>query len=457
MLAYSKYAVVRRANMSRKQERQLYWMLIAALSLISISMTSINQFNTNLVNGSGNTALKYSESELSEGSVVANKLPEYEEGKIDKRCHLPTSSSDNYGYYSESAEDEEYDESEEYYNDKGHQHPKDDILFGPCSYNYPNNVKPAEGFLDGIDFYHLRSTIKNLEICFSKCIDVTEKEEFESSFLVQVASIGLTKVSLKLMTKFGYDPAFISIPQEEHPEEFNAVQAAIRGGHALTVKALTKSNNAMVIDRHGRTVADYIDLKGSPIRPTEAKSILGLIVRHDKSTTKKNRDKNVVKDENNSSWSSKTVHSYDDTCNIDILEHEMHRDEFFKEYYSTGRPFVLRGHVPKEEAAAFSKDRWNTKRKYNTHQRRWSVGPTAYPSKTGQEHCSREFTITEIENCTKCPEMPDSPMVTAWHPNDEDFELLYPMYNDKEFYESSGWRKIDEWFGSAWENENKMS
>jgi len=292
-------------------------------------------------------------------------------------------------------------------------------------------------------FIHLRDTIEKLEVCFLKCIDLIGPDEVTSMSIVRTSAMGLTKVSQKLITKFGYDPV-------SQTGGRNAVQAAIRGGHALTVKALTNSNNEMIIDGHGRTVADYVRMKGSPIRPIEAKSVLGLIVHHNATATPK-------VDAYNSGWSTETSYSYDDTCDIDIIDHDMLRSVFYRDYYMTGRPFVLRGHVPEEEIAAFSKDRWNTKRGYNTQAREWQVGPTAYPTRTKQKSCSKDYTITEIENCTKCPEMPDIPMVTAWHPSDKDFGILYPMYSDKDFYKYSGWRKIEEWFGSAWEWDNKMS
>lgn len=455
MLPFS-VIIKKRPTTPRKRRRTVNSMLLAALGLVS--MVAMKRGRERFNNINSNIPMKGNVIEMSE-NVDDEKRPEYskpettvgttttftqhEEDEIDKKCHLPNM----YGYSTDSYNDDSYYDSDSDDDTKG----GGLLAIGPCTYSYAKHYRPTKGFLDDIDFYHQRKMNKQLESCFLKCIDVIKPQEIDASWLVLSSSMGLTKVAQKLVVDFGYDPVFGDRPRQTHTHEINAVQAAIRGGHVLTVKALTNYNSDMIIDIHGRTVADYVRMKGSPIRPAEAKSILGIIVHHN------NSDTTHFNKEDHSGWSTETSFNYDEVCDIDVIEYEISRKDFFKDYFSTGRPVVLRGHVPKKEVKAFSKDRWNTKRKYNTRTRLWEVGPTAYPSSTNQQYCSRDFTITEIENCTQCAEMPDIPMVTAWHPSDEEFSVLYPMYNDDEFYKISGWRKVDEWFGSAWEWEKQLA
>lgn len=53
--------------------------------------------------------------------------------------------------------------------------------------------------------------------------------------------------------------------------------------------------------------------------------------------------------------------------------------------------------------------------------------------------------------------MPGIPMEVAWHPEEEDFEKLWPMYKGEEFYKKSGWRKMEEWFGPRGEYGDQMA
>ncbi|KAL3936672.1 MAG: hypothetical protein SGARI_002453 [Bacillariaceae sp.] len=124
----------------------------------------------------------------------------------------------------------------------------------------------------------------------------------------------------------------------------------------------------------------------------------------------------------------------------------MSRSEFYNDYYLPGRPFVLRGVIPKEEIAAFSRKTWE-QTKHDSPDKKFWVGPTAYPSLTGQEECDEKMSIAQLENGEKCPEAPDTPILHAWHPTDEDFAELFPSYKDGNIYDNkSGWRKLGEWF-----------
>jgi len=317
-------------------------------------------------------------------------------------------------------------------------------VLGHCKYYDAKAIPPPGGYLKGIDYYHHREGYEKRENCFLRCVKDVKRNEIDGTWLINATKMGLPKVVQELHTNFGLDPLFTP------DEELNAVQEGIRTGYAEIVKILSNSNNEMVIDEYGRTIADYVRMKGSPIRPVEAKSILGLNVDSaDEGARGRTLKENEVLDDtvDDNGWNQETKLNYSERCDFDVVDNEMPQDAFLRDYFETGRPFVLRGHVPKAEKAAFSKDRWDYIRKYNTHSPVWKVGPTAYPTMTGQEYCSRKFTIAEVENATECEEMPGVPMVSVWHPKPEEFNLLFPMYEDGEFYELSGYRKVADWFG----------
>jgi len=314
-----------------------------------------------------------------------------------------------------------------------------------CQYFDTKFQRPKNGYLKAIDFYHLRKGNDKRENCFLRCVQNLRHNEVNRLWLINSIKLGLPKVVQTLHTNFGFDPLFAP------DNELNAIQEGIRSGYAEIVKILSNSNNEMVIDKHGRTITDYVRMKGSPIRPAEATSILGLSVdiaegmAHDRKSVE---DKTIDDTIFDSGWNKETKFEYSERCDLDVVDNEMPQDVFLQEYFETGRPFVLRGHVPNAEKAAFSKNRWNNIRPYSTHTTAWQVGPTAYPLSTGQKFCKRDFTTSEIEDGTECEEMPGVPMISAWHPTDEDFNVLFPMYSKEEFYKLSGWRKAADWFGS---------
>ena len=65
----------------------------------------------------------------------------------------------------------------------------------------------------------------------------------------------------------------------------------------------------------------------------------------------------MMRSEIKSGWNKETKFEYSERCDLDIVDNEMPQDVFLQEYFETGRPFVLRGHVPNAEKAAFSKNR----------------------------------------------------------------------------------------------------
>ena len=321
-------------------------------------------------------------------------------------------------------------------------------VLGHCQYFDNKSIPPpGGGYLKAIDYYHHREGYEKRENCFLRCVKNLTHNEIDVTWLINSTKLGLPKVVQFLHNNFELDPLFAP------DEELNAVQEGIRIGYAEIVKILSNSNNEMVIDEYSRTITDYVRMKGSPIRPVEAKSILGLSVD---SVDKEAQDRTLIEDKvfhetvNDSGWNQETKFNYSERCDFDIVDNDMSQDVFLRDYFEPGRPFVLRGYIPKAEKAAFSKDRWDYLRKYNTHRRIWKVGPTAYPSITKQKSCEAKFTIAEVEKATECKEMPGVPMITAWHPDREGLNLLYPMYDeDKESYGMSEYRKIADWFGSS--------
>lgn len=259
----------------------------------------------------------------------------------------------------------------------------------------------------------------------------------------------------------------------------NALQQAIIGGHAealaimLRAKEETKKggnlrttankvNIDQVIDRVGRTVRDYINMKGSPIRPRDAKKWLGLdtiesqmsrsIFLANGTELSPEAEEDLMAGMSRGDeypgfgWSTQSNLPVSKRCDMDIIYGSMNRERFYRDYLITGRPFVMRGLVPEEEILAFRKDRWELTESFHPTSK-CKVGPTAYPKLTGQKRCKEKFTIEDIEAGRRCEEMPDIPMVHARHPSDKEFEELFPQYEEGGPYSrKSGWRMILHWF-----------
>ena len=164
--------------------------------------------------------------------------------------------------------------------------------------------------------------------------------------------MGLPGVVQKLLS-LKLDPLYRPIGEGQTT---NSIQRAIQGGYADIVKLLTKANNNMVIDAEGRSVKDYVELKGSPIRPYFAKSILGLNVKQTEPTPQlKTEYTDKIGD---SGWSSYTKYEYDSSnCDMDIVYGDLSKEDFFREYYIPGRPFLLREAASVEEIQNFHKQR----------------------------------------------------------------------------------------------------
>jgi len=149
----------------------------------------------------------------------------------------------------------------------------------------------------------------------------------------------------------------------------------------------------------------------------------------------------------NSGWSSYTAYEYDETrCDMDIVYGELSKEDFFRDYYIPGRPFVLRQSAPVEEVQNFHKHRFETTDRFNPSNK-FRVGPTAYPSTTGQETCPNKQSLLELEATAKCLEIPEKAMVSGWHPTEEDLEELFPQYDGDILDSRGGFQSIHNWFG----------
>jgi hypothetical protein len=333
---------------------------------------------------------------------------------------------------------------------------------GKCHYPFPNRLSPPKGYLAEVDFYFFRDVLSDLQQCYLTCIDdelygsESEKENINERLLESV-QLGVTDVVRHLLEKYpnDLDPLYTITTADSKDGEpvarmhaLNAIQEAIHGGYAEIVKLLTKGDYDIVIDTFGRTVKDYIQLKGSPVRPRIAKVVLGLDV--DESvfvdTTSRTAQARRNLREDVDQWNSTTSFEWEDTCDIDVHYGEMSFEKFYRDYYITGRPLVLRNHAPQTEIDLFSKKVLDNTPHFNL-QTEHRVGPTAYPSLTNQEYCRSKMTLAQIENATECPNNPGIPMVHAWHPTQNHLHELFPLYNGKPLDRRGGWRTIRGWFG----------
>jgi hypothetical protein len=366
------------------------------------------------------------------------------------------------------------------------------LAIGPCHYDYPLTVKPRAGsYTEFIDFFFFRDseTIRYTDklICMNQCVDSVllsptkkpkhgghfnneegvkdhvhdyslhqaprelalneitpeDKVPVDDIMLIEAAKAGMTFVAEKLLVEYGLDPLYRQVFKDPSTSRsLNAIQEAIRGGYAEIVGILSSGDNALVIDEYGRTVEDYVRMSGSPIRPVDAKNVLGIHV--EEGNHKMPKEKQHKK--KHSGWSESTTDPYDaNRCDFDVVDGDLDPEVFYKDYFITGRPVVLRGQVTQMELNMFTKKRWKTTEIFhpgNTFQ----VGPTAYPKLTDQESCERRMSINELERGALCEEMPEKPMVYAFHPNKDELGELYPEFEGHILDKRSGFRSIQQYF-----------
>lgn len=186
--------------------------------------------------------------------------------------------------------------------------------------------------------------------------------------------------------------------EDNQTEGLNAIQRAIIGGNAEVLAELLRAVAERdtseqlpldtVIDFTGRTVMEYLALRGSPIRPVDSKRYLGLDTTHSQAGQLLQR----ISDLNSGSgWrpspESGVVNAsvMSDRCDFDVIHGDLNRERFYRDYLITGRPFLLRGGVPPEDIASFHRNAWERTSNFHPTESPCGVGPTAYPSITNQK------------------------------------------------------------------------
>ena len=144
-----------------------------------------------------------------------------------------------------------------------------------CNYEYDDKIEPVIGFTKGIDWYFFRedNKKKKMEQCFLYCLEQYGTSNLNSKSLLYAVSEGFTAV-LKVMKEHlirmkKYEPLFLG------ERGMNLIQEAIASGYSDILHILSNGNSKMVIDDKGRTIEDYVNMKGSPICPTFAAKELG--------------------------------------------------------------------------------------------------------------------------------------------------------------------------------------
>jgi hypothetical protein len=355
---------------------------------------------------------------------------------------------------------------------------------GPCVAEYSQRVQPDQGWLNDLDWFHFRPQHAWREACYLYCLQQlptppsahhnNNNNNMDNALLSQAVVMGLPHVVDALVHQYGLDPLE---PVKYDPSNknknkrksddgidwpelggLNAIQHAIRMGQAQMVATMTmgvgghhddnENNNidTIVIDDLGRTVRDYITLKGSPIRPKDALQYLNIdttqsqyaqgiryvVVDDDngysspsQSTSDDDNFEQLLQQSPGQGWNEDTSWPVSERCDMDIvygsISSSLSRHDFYHDYFVTGRPFVLRGVIPPDEIQAFAKERWQkTLPRFQPDTTLVWVGPTAYPSLTDQESCEEPMTIAQIEAGQQCPDLPpNTPILHAWHPDDD--------------------------------------
>jgi len=361
---------------------------------------------------------------------------------------------------------------------------------GPCHYDYSLTNSPKNGYEEEIDYFFFRDTedskFTDKIRCLNECVDrvlvgadhapslfsegrnLREPEDeypversmdelrskhkvpVDDFMLIEAVRAGMTFIVEKLIVKHGLDPFYRPVQHDPgNSRSLNAIQEAIRGGYAEIVKILTNGDNSVTIDQYGRSVEDYIKLKGSPITPSDAKNILGIEVEYTLNQLHRTNNKHGINNiGNKSGWSEKTATPFDeDYCDFDVVEGDISPEIFYRDYFITGRPLAMRGVSPEMELEFFSKNRWKETEKFNPEEL-FDVGPTAYPPLTDQESCSEQMSIEDIEEAAVCEDFPEKPMVHAFHPKQADFNELFPGYDGDVLDPRGGFRTMKNWFPS---------
>jgi len=358
-------------------------------------------------------------------------------------------------------------------------------VIGPCHYDYGQVSKPPKGFEEEIDFFFFRDSdeakFTDKIRCLNECVDrvlvgrdegsskddkklrerqkkenpieksmeeleLNDKVAVDDYMLIEAVTAGMTFIVEKLIVKYGLDPFYRPVqndPSSSTSRSLNAIQEAIRGGYAEIVAILTKGDNSVIIDDYGRSVEDYVKMNGSPILPHDAKNVLGIEVEEKDGHQRRKHKENHGR---SSGWNETSATPYNkDHCDFDVFDKDLSAEIFYRDYFITGRPLALRGVSNEMELDFFSKKRWKETETFHPN-KLFQVGPTAYPPLTDQDSCSLEMSIEGIEDGALCEEMPEKPMLHAFHPEGSDFEELFPGYDGDIFDSRGGFRTIQKWF-----------
>jgi len=358
-------------------------------------------------------------------------------------------------------------------------------VIGPCHYDYRQVTRPTKGFEEEIDFFFFRDSdeakFTDKIRCLNECVDrvlvgrdevpsnddknlrerqkkenpieksmeeleLNDKVAVDDYMLIEAVTAGMTFIVEKLIVKYSLDPFYRPVqndPSSSTSRSLNAIQEAIRGGYAEIVAILTKGDNSVIIDDYGRSVEDYVKMNGSPILPRDAKNVLGIEVEEKDGHQRRKHKENHGR---NSGWNETSATPYNkDHCDFDVFDKDLPAEIFYRDYFITGRPLALRGVSNEMELDFFSKKRWKETEKFHPN-KLFQVGPTAYPPLTDQDSCSLEMSIEGIEEGALCEEMPEKPMIHAFHPKGSDFEELFPGYDGDIFDSRGGFRTIQKWF-----------
>ena len=176
------------------------------------------------------------------------------------------------------------------------------------------------------------------------------------------------------------------------------IQESIAMGDMAMVNLLVKNNYDTVIDEYNRTVRDYISLKGSPSSSW----------RQDDSDT-------------SFGWEDSTQWYENKSSDIDIVD-ALNFKTYWRDYFIPGRPVLVRGFASKQENILFSKH--NLGKKWAD--KKFKVGPVAYPGLTQQKSCTQQFSLEELQHPTSCREHPYiKSLYHAHHPRKNEIKSIF--------------------------------
>ena len=312
---------------------------------------------------------------------------------------------------------------------------------GRCRHTYLSRFFPPGGYEKNADFYMHRDgtdgtpDFKDRDRCFLHCVPQLDPKEVTVDMLADAARMNLLRVSKMLMEEYGLDP--VEKPTKGTPSYrrpgFNAVQEAIRGGYAELLAVLTNKNLDLVIDDLGRTVRDYLMMRGCAIRPKDALEYMGL----DTSEAQKSMHLDLSSSDHYRGWNGKTSQPVDTRCDLPVVDN-LDLPTFYYDYFMPGIPFVWKGAASSEELDQFARSRWEqTKTLHPTN--KFDVATQGAPVLTNQTGCPEPFTLDMLDNGDTCPSTGFT-VFRSGNPPDEN--EAYPLYEGDPFHEKSVYNRL---------------